>query len=491
MLRSGAEYLEGIRDGRKVYLGGELIQDVTQHPAFRNSAHSFAMLFDRKRAAENIEAMSFEENGERFPIWFLQPKNKDDLRRRSEGHRRIARWTYGLMGRAPDHVASFITGLALQPALFEANRKGFGGNLTSYYRHLRKNDLYASYVVVGPQGTRNPDLYNRAVKKVPALQVTKETDRGIVLNGMKMLGTGAVFSDVIWVGNLLPLAPDQKLQAVTCAVAANSPGLSIWARKSYERHALGRADSPFSSQFDESDAIVVFEDVEVPFEQVFLLDDALISREMYFRTPSHVMGNHQAVVRFHEKLRFMLGIAYKAAELNDVVQVPAVRETLSKLAAAEAGLRGMISGSIEDSESIPEGFVHINRRELYAALLWCTNNYAGLSETIRELLGAGPFQMPADTSFLSDPYMREVFDNYWAGPAGTAEDRLRFMKLAWDYLGSELATRHGQYEKFYAGPQFVHAFYNFGTCPWPELKTPVEALMAELPLPAVKRPAAE
>jgi 4-hydroxyphenylacetate 3-monooxygenase len=272
----------------------------------------------------------------------------------------------------------------------------------------------------------------------------------------------------------------------------NASGLSIWARKSYERHAVGPIDNPFSSRFDESDAIVVFDNVTVPWEHVFLLDDVHLSREMYFRTPSHVMGNHQSVVRFHEKLRFILGIAYKAAELNDVLQVPAVRETLSKLAASEAGLGAMIAGSIEDAEQIAEGFSHINRRSLYAALLWCTNSYAGVAETVRELLGAGPFQMPADSTFFSDPDMRAQFDTYWAGPTGTAEDRLRFMKLAWDYLGSELASRHGQYEKFYAGPQFVHAFYNFGNCPWNELKAPIEDVMRGLPIPeAVRTTAAE
>lgn len=485
MLRSGAEYLEGLRDGRKVYVGSELVQDVTTHPAFRNSARSFADLFDRKRSPEHIEAMTFEENGERHPIWYLQARSKDDLRRRSEGHRRIARWSYGLLGRSPDHVASFITGLAMQPALFEGNRKGFGDNLLNYYKYLRDGDLFASYIVIGPQGARNPDLYHRQGRQVPALQVTKETDDGVVLNGVKMLGTGAVFSDVTWVGNLLPLAPDQKGQAVTCGVPMNAPGLSIWTRKSFERYALGPIDSPFSSRFDESDAICVFEDVKVPWEHVFLVDDALTSREMYFRTPSHVMGNHQAVVRFHEKMRLILGIAYKAAELNDVLQVPAVRETLSKLAASEAGLRAMIAGSIEDSETTPEGFAHINRRELYAALLWCTTNYHLVAEIVREMLGAGPFQMPADASFLSDPYLRERFDVYWAGSKGTAEDRLKFMKLAWDYLGSELASRHGQYERFYAGPQFVHAFYNFGNCPWDEYKGAVDTIMQQMTLPEV------
>ena len=74
-----------------------------------------------------------------------------------------------------------------------------------------------------------------------------------------------------------------------------------------------------------------------------------------------------------------------------MLQVPAVRETLSKLAASEAALRAMIAGSIEDAETIAGGYMHVNRRELYAALLWCTNNYHLVAETVREMLGAGPF----------------------------------------------------------------------------------------------------
>jgi len=484
MLRTGTSYLEALRDGRCVYIGGERVDDVTSHPAFRNTAHSFAEMYDRKRALEHIEAMSYEEGGERYSSWFLKPKTKDDLRKRSESHRRIAEWTYGLLGRSPDHVASFVTGLVLHPELFEANRKGFGDNLLGYFDELRRKDLFASYVVLAPQGARNPELYHREGMRVPSLQITGETDSGIVLNGVKMLGTAAVFSDETWVGNLLPLAPDQKDQAVTCAVPMNARGLSVWVRKPYELHAVSEFDNPFTSRFDESDAMIIFENVKVPWHRVFLLDDVVLSREMYFRTPSHVMGNHQSTVRFSEKLKFILGIAYKAAEMNSVLQVPAVRETLAKLAVSEAALRAMIAGQIEDAETLDNGFVHVNRREMYAALFWCTNNYYQVAETVRELLGAGPFQMPADVSFLSDPKLRETFEHYWTVAGASAIDRLKFMKLAWDYLGSELAGRHTQYERFYAGPQFVHTFYNFNNCPWSERKRPVEELMANMQDPA-------
>jgi 4-hydroxyphenylacetate 3-monooxygenase len=483
MLRTGCDYLNALRDGRRIYIGSELVRDVTTHPAFRNAARSFSDIYDRKRSPEHVDVMSYEENGERCSSWYLKPKSRDDLRKRSEAHRRVAEWTYGLLGRSPDHVASFVVGLALSPELFEANRKGFGDNLLAYYDELRRRDLFACYVVLAPQGARNPELYHREAMRVPSLQVTATTDSAIILNGVKMLGTGAVFSDEIWVGNLLPLAPDQKDQAVTCAVPTGSEGVSIWVRKPFEQYAVSEFDNPFTSRFDESDAMVIFEDVKVPWNRVFLLDDVTVSREMYFRTPSHIMGNHQAVVRFHEKLKIILGLAYKAAEINSVLQVPAVRETLARLAVSEAALRGMIAGQIEDAETLETGFVHVNRRELYAALHWCTNSYHQVAETVRELLGAGPFQMPADASFLTDPKLRATFERYWTVAGASAVDRLKFMKLAWDYLGSELAGRHSQYERFYAGPQFVHTFYNFNNCPWDERKRAIDDIMTGMQVP--------
>jgi 4-hydroxyphenylacetate 3-monooxygenase len=482
MLRTGKDYLAAIRDGRRIYIGGELVTDVTTHPAFRNTARSFAELYDRKRSAEHLETTSYEEGGERFSAWYLKPKDREGLRKRAETHRRIASWTYGLLGRSPDHVASFVTGLAMSPELFEGNRKGFGDNLTGYYDRMRREDLFACYVVIAPQGARNPEMYGRKTTIAHGLQVTAETDSGIVLNGMKLLGTGAPFSDEIWVGNLLPLPPDQKGQADTFAVPTGAEGVTLWTRKSFEKSAANGFDNPFSSRFDESDAVAIFENVKVPWERVFLLDDIQLSREMYFKTPSHVMGNHQSVVRYHEKLKIILGFAYKAAEMSSVLQIPAVRETLSKLAVAEAGLKGWIAGQIEDAETFGP-YVHINRRELYAALNWCTNTYYQTTETVREMLGAGPFQMPADVSALADPALRETFERYWAAGDASAIDRLKLMKLAWDYLGSDFAGRHTQYERFYAGPQFVHAFYNFNNTPWDDRKRQVEELMAEMKVP--------
>lgn len=91
--------------------------------------------------------------------------------------------------------------------------------------------------------------------------------------------------------------------------------------------------------------------------------------------------------------------------------------------------------------------------------------------------------MPADASILTDAKLRETFEIYCGSPGSTAIDRFRFMKLAWDYLGSDFAGRHTQYERFYAGPQHVNVLYNFGLCPWSERQRAVEDIMATMAVP--------
>jgi 4-hydroxyphenylacetate 3-monooxygenase len=491
MLKTGAEYLESIRDGRKVYIGSEEVTDVTTHPAFRNAAQSFARLYDRKRDADNLAVMSYEEDGECYSAWFLRPRSRDDLRQRAETHRRIARWTCGLLGRSPDHVAAFVTGLALKPEMFEANRQGFGTNLVRYWDGMRRHDTFACYTVLPPQGARKPELYQRAGRTVPTLRVTQETDRGVVLNGMKMLGTSAVFANETWVGNLLPLAPDQARESITCAVPLGLPGVQIWVRKPFERYAVSEFDNPLSWKFDETDGMVLFEDVEVPWERVFTHNDAVLSREIYFQSPSHCLGNHQSNIRFHEKLKVMLGVASLMTEINGVGHIPAVQGTLGKLAAAEAGLGGMIAGQIAEAEAMVPGYLTPNRRMMYAALQWCTTSYYQIAEEVRELLGAGPFQMPADISVVTNETLRAAFETYWSVPGQSATARMKFMKFAWDLLGGDFAGRHTQYEKFYAGPQFVNVAYSFLHCPWAEMRTLVEDQMAQYDVPiGVRQPLA-
>ena len=279
MLKSGNEHLESLRDGRVVYIGAERVDDVTTHPAFRNAARSIAAIYDLKRADP---AFSFAEGGDRYSAYFLRAKSKDDLVQRTRLHQAIAALSHGLLGRSPDHVSSFVTGMAMNPAVFG----DYAENLMRYYEHMRRRDVYGVYAVIPPQAARDPEFYVKQNIPAPTLRVVREEDDGVVISGMKMLATGAVFANEIWIGNLIPLAPNQLPESITCAIPVNAPGVTLWSRKAFERHAPCEFENPLTWRYDETDSMVMCEEVKVPWERVFVHMDAILSREIYIRTPT-------------------------------------------------------------------------------------------------------------------------------------------------------------------------------------------------------------
>ena len=79
MLKSGKDYLQSLNDGRVVYIGRERVQDVANHPAFRNTARAFADFFDLKRDPAQRDVLTYEEDGDRHSIYYMKAKTKAQL----------------------------------------------------------------------------------------------------------------------------------------------------------------------------------------------------------------------------------------------------------------------------------------------------------------------------------------------------------------------------------------------------------------------------
>lgn len=475
---SGDEYLESLRDGRVVYLGGERIDDVTTHPAFRNAAHSFAMIYDLKREAANQELLTYEDAGERHALYWLMPRSREDLIRRLKCHQYIADQTYGMMGRTQDFYAGFVVALAMHPEIFDTDKYKFSKNVVEYYKLLRDKDLFICNAVTPPPGIRQRESFVERGKTLPALRVSKEDDSGVIVDGVKMLATAAPFSHEIWLGNIQRLAPEFNKEAITCGIPIDTPGLSLWSRKSFEMHAVSEFDNPLSYRFDESDCIVICENAHVPWERVFVHDDVELSVDIYYDTAAHSLGNHQSTVRYHSKLRFLAGIARRIAEVTGSIKIPAVQDTLGHIAAMESMIDGMVQGQVHDHETLANGYVNINRRLMYGAIYWCYTHYDELCTTLRELMGGGTMQMPSDMSVLENPEMREKFETYWSTPEHSAEHRFKLFKAAWDAVGTEFAGRHMLYERFYIGPAFIARMHAFREADWEGMCGMTDRLMS-------------
>ena len=230
--------------------------------------------------------------------------------------------------------------------------------------------------------------------------------------------------------------------------------------------------------------MLLCENVKVPWERVFVHGDALLSRDIYVTTPSHCFGNHQSNVRYWSKMRLLLGLCSKVAQATGADQVPAVRETLGRISSYEAMIAGMVNGQINAFEDWPgSGYVCFNRRMMYGALEWCTQNYTKFVDELRELCGGGVFQMPANISVMREPDLARNFQTYWQTPQGDAITRMKLFKLAWDMVGSEFAGRHLQYEKFYAGASFIVRNHTFRETDWAAFNRIVDDLMATYQYP--------
>ena len=156
----------------------------------------------------------------------------------------------------------------------------------------------------------------------------------------------------------------------------------------------------------------------------------------------------------------------------------AVRATLGQMAAMEATAAGLVEAQIAAGHEEDNGYWIYNRRYLYALLLWMMENHSKVLDIIRELMGGGVFQMPASINLLNDPALKQTFETYWSTPKHDAIDRMKLFKLAWDTVGSGLASRAASYEKFFVGPPFTLRNYNFINTPWDDLHAEVAEAMA-------------
>jgi 4-hydroxyphenylacetate 3-monooxygenase len=480
VLISGQQKLERMRDGRTVYIGAERVNDVTAHPAFREGARTIAGLYDLKADPEKRELFSFEEDGERISLYWLRCRNRDDLVRRMHCCKAIADATYGFIGRSPDQVSGLITGLAMNAGLLDRLHQGFGQNLLRYYDHARKNDLYLSFAVTPASGRKSADLFPNQQRDDPNLQVVAEDDSGVTVSGMKMLATSAVYADEILIGNLTPIDDKLRSEAITAALPLNASGLSLWSRQPYAQNVAHEADYPMSYRFDETDSVLVCDGVKIPWERVFLHNDASMSRRIYIETPANCYQNHQSNIRFWSKMGLIVGLASRICEANGTDKIPAVREVLGRLAALEALIGGLVVGQIEACEAWPEGFATPNRRIMYAALNWCQEHHTEIIDTLRTLLGGYPLVMPASIDVMTDETLRDRFERWWKTPSIEAIERHKLYKLAWDLVGSEFAGRHMLYEKFYAGSSIVVRNQSDREAPWHRFHDTVDRLLASI-----------
>ncbi len=452
MTRSGQDYLQSLRDGREIWLDGERVDDVTGHRAFRNTAASLAHLYDLAHDSEHTPVLTRDGVHRAY----LVPRSYDDLVARRAAHKVWAEAGYGFLGRTPDYMAGGAAGFAAAPAVFATATYDGSAPALAYHRRMAEGDLYPAFTLTNPQIDRTRSAAEQEQDDL-VVRVVAEKDGGIVVRGAKMIGTAAVFADEVIVGTIEPLPPQDADHAVTFSLPLATPGVKLLSRTSYEARARSVFDNPLSSRFDENDALLVCEDVFVPWENVLTYRDVDASFRMWWHTPAFRNFVHQAATRFWTKLEFLTGIAILLAKANNTYELPPVTQTIGRLLGRVAQAKAFVLAAEASYEQVDggRGGVAPGKDISLAQRIMAAELYPQAVQDIKLLAGGGLIQLPASGEDLLHPELGPLLRKYVRSPGTPAEERVKLLKLAWDALGSEFAGRHEQYERFYHGAPHV------------------------------------
>ncbi len=479
--KTGAEHIKLLKDGRAVYLDGELVGDVTEHKAFRNSVRSAAALYDFQARPENIELMTFRPNGSNRRVnraWQM-PRSYEEMVERRKALQAWAALSCGFMGRSPDHLASSLIGQRMGIDVFRQRSEARAKAFEDYVEYATESDLFLTYVIINPQAERNKNWGEQEQDLVA--RVVDEDMAGITIRGAKMLGTSSIMANEVFVANLQPLKPGEEDLAFCCALPMNAKGLRVLSRKSYEASAVSIYDNPISSRFDENDALMYFDDVKVPWERLFVYRDTDLYRAQFHDTPGHSYQNYQAQIRLSVKLTFLAGLARRLTEAIGTTKIPSVAEQLGLLSAEVGGVSAMLSGMEASGTQFREWWVP-NKHYMYAAQVLTQQLYPRIINTIRELAGGSLIMLPSSVADFDNPVTEAIIRKTQRSASMEPEHKVKLLKAAWDAIGSEFGSRHTQYEMFYAGARFVTASHSLRSFDWNQATGLVEGLLASYDL---------
>jgi len=450
--RTGSEYLKGLQQSSaEIWLGDERITDVTSHPALRGCAQSMATLYDMQHTEGLRDEMTYlsPTTGDPVGLSFITPRTHEDLQRRSAMMFHWSRFSGGMLGRSSDYINVEIMAAAAAADFYHQNDPRFGENARNYYDYARENDLCMTHTLVNPQSNRALTASGHPSADV-ALRIVDENADGMVVRGARILATLGPLADEIMVfpSTVLKAASDTNSFAFAFTIPCGTPGMKLICRESLA-YGESRVDHPLSSRFEEMDTIVVFDDVLVPWDRVFLKSDPELCSRHFPETGCLAHMAQQVAIKNTCKTEFVLGIACSIAEALGSNEFQHVQEKIAECMINLEIMRACLRASEADAKIDKWGVMAPDRAPLDAARNIFPKMYPRMIE-ILQLLSASSLMLIPPDSALDSPVAADI-DRYLAAANCTARDRIKLFRLAWDVACSAFAGRQVLYERFFFG----------------------------------------
>ena len=451
--RTGQDYIDRLgASNPTIEIHGEtLTGPVPEHPAFRNVVNTYAQLYDLQHDPKLRDVMTYESptTGDRVGRSFMAPRTEGDLVARRGMMKTWANHSMGMLGRSGDYLNSSLMALSEASDWFTQADPAFGANIKSYYEKVREEDLLTTHTLVPPQANRSQGAAQQKGGSLTA-KIVKEDDNGIVVRGARLLATIGPISDelLVFPSTVLKGTPDDAPYSFAFAISSDTPGLRYICRESMD-YGRSHFDHPLGSRFEEMDAVVVFDDVHVPFERCFMIGHPEMCNSFYAETSAAVHMTHQVTTRTTAKTEYMLGLISCMTEAIGIEKFPHVQEDIAEVIVALEQLKAFVRAAEADAELNQWGVMTPAWEPLNACRNWYPKYYKRFPEILRKLGASGLMALPTEAD-VEGPAHDDI-EAYLQSATLSGAERVRLFRLAWDSCISAFAGRQTLYEYYFFG----------------------------------------
>jgi 4-hydroxybutyryl-CoA dehydratase/vinylacetyl-CoA-Delta-isomerase len=407
------QYKQSLSDGREIYWDGERIEDVTSHPAFALPLEVAAADYDYHDPAKRELFVYQTELGEPAHRVYQLPRSEEDLLKRLEMAAHLS-------------LVGGVTGvyMALLNVVDDVKQVSprYAENIVSVYEHARSRDLRAAEVITDAKGDRSrraheqddPDLYVRIVDR--------KSD-GIVVRGAKLHITGASLVHEQVVMPTKAMRPEEADYAVSFSIPTNTSGVKIINRSFAEETPVDPFDYPFSARASMPEGFVVFDDVFVPWERVFLAGETHLAG--HFARALGLWERTLGLAEAVEHAEIIVGLAALVTEQQGKERKPDVQNTLAELIAYAELLRMSLDYAVRNFERTPSGMVTPNVLAVNVAKYHYAAHFHDMVRNLQDVSGGLVLTLPKKAD-LDHPVAGPLLRKYLHTRDGVAiEDRMR------------------------------------------------------------------
>jgi 4-hydroxyphenylacetate 3-monooxygenase len=452
MIRTGEQYRESIRDGREIWINGEKVADVTTHPAFRPLVDIRARIYDLAHEPATRDVMTYDEDGEINAIQQKPPLSREDWDAKRLATDTVLTTVGGVVTRVGDETIGEMWSLIDGQDFLDAINPAYSDNVRRHIRRACFEDPFHVSANTDPKGDRSkrpqdqdPDMLLHAVK---------ETDSGIVVRGAKY-ETAAAYANQAFTKPTIANWGDAELSdyALGFIVDMGAPGLKFICRTGF----AGRTpieDYPLANRFDEVDTLVVFDDVEIPWENVLFYRDTKAAS--FIRATLHRYSAFAFTQRNLRLADLMIGAALWNVRQTGLEKQQAVQEKLATLACYREGINAHLTAAIALAERSPGGLLMPQQSLLYTGRVLACSQLHEMMHIARELCG-GQICITPDKASFDNPDTAPWLDKFYSiNEHWVAEDRRRLLAYARDLLNSDYAGHRLTFQLFAQSPPFAH-----------------------------------